>query len=120
MATSKSTKSQKPDLVPKAETPEGKNIPPDFTYASDYQTIYTNFIQSLYTPIDISLILGISGGFRDGKWHVENKARIIMAPKEALIMLGILRDAINAYQKNIGPINTTPPQPKQEEKTEGD
>jgi hypothetical protein len=83
-------------------------IGPTFVRSPDFRSIYTNFVQSAYTPYDISLMLGETAGLEDGRWLVENKARLIMSPPEAKVVLIVLQGAIENYERVYGEIK--PPQ----------
>lgn len=72
--------------------------------ASDYRTIYTNHIQAGFSPLDVTLILSQVIAIQD-RYGVENKARVIVTPVEAKILLNILKNTIKNYESKYGEIN---------------
>jgi hypothetical protein len=88
-----------------------------FIRTDDFRTIYTNFVQAAFTPYDVSLVLGESEINDSGQLIVEQSARVVMSPAEAQAVVGILANAIMAYEQTWGKIVS----PKmQEQKTEGE
>jgi len=74
-------------------------------FAPDFKTIYTNFVQGAFSPLDIFLVVGEGmGPGIDGKPFVVQRAKIIMAPVEAKIVAAILNQAIAQYEKQFGRI----------------
>jgi hypothetical protein len=79
--------------------------PPNFVKASDYKTIYTNFVQFGVTAFDISFLLGETAGVNeDDGFVVDLKARAVMSPAEAKVVWIFLGSTIQQYEKKFGPI----------------
>ena len=82
---------------------------PKFVRASDYKTIYTNFVQFGITAFDISFLLGDTAGVNeeDG-FVVDLKARVVMTPSEAKLAFMFLGNTLREYEKKFGPIVIPP------------
>lgn len=76
---------------------------PARNFAPDYKTIYTNFVEGVYGPFDISLLLGESTAGREGL-VLTQMAKIVMAPAEAVIVVEVLQNVINSYEETWGKI----------------
>jgi hypothetical protein len=110
------------------QTVEQKTVspttPPRWIRSPDFKTIYTNFVQSGYTAFDISLVLAETAGVDEmNAFVIESKARVVMSPVEAKVVLAILSNTINKFEEQFGPINISPatfaPASAASDKTEG-
>lgn len=104
---------------------------PRIDEASDFRVVYTNYVQGLYGPFDISLQLAhsfVEPG-KEGysvRWHT----RVVMSPAEAMTLLNILTGTLKNYEDTWGKIVVPVFQPEakamlaqqlsEEKKTEGD
>ena len=81
-----------------------------FERASDFRSIYANYIQTAHTAFDLSVTFGETVGVPDvdGKVLVEQRARITFAPLEALVFRKMLDDLISLYQLRFGQILIPP------------
>jgi uncharacterized protein DUF3467 len=77
---------------------------PQIRNAADFRTIYVNFAQTAANVMDISLGVGEAGPTQAGVAEVEMKARLVMAPLQAKIMLGMLFQVIQQYETQFGKI----------------
>jgi hypothetical protein len=77
---------------------------PQIRNAADFRTIYVNFAQTAASPMDISLGVGEAGPTNTGTVEVEMKARLVMAPVQAKVMLGMFFQVIQQYEKQFGKI----------------
>lgn len=77
---------------------------PQIRNAADFKTIYVNFAQTAASPMDISLGVGEAGPTNTGVVEVEMKARLVMAPMQAKVMLGMLFQVIKQYEDQFGKI----------------
>jgi len=81
----------------------------EYLFAQDFKMIYVNHIQASFSPFDITFNMGEAlGASTNGKFSIQQKTRVTMAPLEAKIFLKILTDTIANFEKSIGPI-TVPP-----------
>lgn len=116
-----------------AKTNKKGSPQPRIRNATDFKTIYVNFAQTAASAMDISLGVGEAGPTQDGVVEVEMRARLVMAPLQAKIMIGMLFQVIQQYEKQFGKIAVPPvvasqliaPMPgasdmDKEESTEGD
>ena len=88
-----------------AKTNTKKSSPqPPIRNAADFKSIYVNFAQTAAGPTDISLGVGEAGPTQAGIVEVEMKARLVMAPLQAKIMLMMLVQVIQQYEKQFGKI----------------
>ena len=88
-----------------AKTNKIKSSPqPQIRNAADFKTIYVNFAQTAANPMDISLGVGEASPTNTGIVEVEMKARLVMAPLQAKIMLGMLVQVIRQYENQFGKI----------------
>jgi hypothetical protein len=76
--------------------------------AADFKSIYVNFAQTAASPADISLGVGETMPTQTGITDVEIKARLVMAPVQAKIMLGMLYQVIQQYEQQFGKIAIPP------------
>jgi hypothetical protein len=93
-----------------APATDPKNAPiapgaPVAVAAPDFKTIYTNFVNAAFSPLDIFFTLGEAiGPGPDGRPVILQRAKIIMSPKEAKIVAAILMKAVADYEKKFGKI----------------
>ncbi|MGB8013631.1 MAG: DUF3467 domain-containing protein [Terriglobales bacterium] len=81
----------------------------EFTFSPDFKMFYVNHIQASFSPFDITFSMGEAiGAGSSGKFTIQNKARVTMAPLEAKIFLKILAGTIANFEKAIGPIPVPP------------
>jgi hypothetical protein len=76
--------------------------------APDFKFIYTNHIQTTFSPLDVALILAEVVASEKGTWLIETKARVLMAPAEAKILKALLTNLIKAYEEKFGEIVLPP------------
>jgi len=87
------------------KTNKTKSSPePQIRNAADFKSIYVNFAQTAASPTDITLGVGEAGPTQTGVVEVEMKARLVMAPMQAKIMLGMLFHIIRQYEGQFGKI----------------
>lgn len=77
---------------------------PHIHNAADFKSIYVNFVQSAASATDISIGVGETMPTQTGVIDVEIKARLVMAPLQAKITVGMLVQAIRQYEKQYGEI----------------
>jgi len=78
-------------VVPKSEIAKS----PDFC------TIYSNWVQTNFSPHEVSLLLGQSFQTSPETVEVELKARIIFGPLEAKLVFFILGKMIKSYESQF-------------------
>jgi hypothetical protein len=79
------------------------------TFATDFKTVYTNFIQGQFSPFDMSFLIAEAlGPGPDGRPMILQKVRITMAPMEAKILLMIIADGLKKYEDQFGKISIPP------------
>lgn len=78
----------------------------NFQRSTNFLAIYSNYVQTAHTAFDLSLTFGETVGLpeKDGKVLVEQKARITLAPLEALVLQRMLNQLIDIYQQRFGQI----------------
>jgi hypothetical protein len=88
------------------KTPEAPKLPRTRVVRSPhFRTIYTNFVQSSFTPFDISVTLSENAGFNESEEIViEQQARLVMAPLEARVLLRVLDNTIKLHERQFGKI----------------
>jgi hypothetical protein len=77
---------------------------PHIRNAADFRSIYVNFAQTAANPTDITLGVGEAGPTQTGVVEIEMKARLVMAPMQAKIVLGMLFHIIRQYEAQFGKI----------------
>jgi hypothetical protein len=77
---------------------------PQISNATDFRSIYVNFAQTAAGPTDISLGVGEALPTNSGVVGVEMKARLVMAPLQAKIVLAMLFQVIRQYETQYGKI----------------
>jgi hypothetical protein len=77
------------------------------TQSVEFQTIYTNHIQSTFSALDVSLLLGRVAAVQN-QWALESLARVIMTPTEAKILVNIMTNTIKSYEARFGAISIPP------------
>ncbi|HZP63585.1 MAG TPA: DUF3467 domain-containing protein [Terriglobales bacterium] len=88
--------------MPNPENPSETVI---YIDAADFKLLYTNFVQSIFSPLDVALSIGeVLGPGPDGRMRVLNKARLSMSPAEAKILHVILGNTIKNYEARFGEI----------------
>jgi hypothetical protein len=87
-----------------------------FHKAEDFKSFYVNWVQSSFTPFDISLVVGeFFSADEPGTFEVMQKARIILNPVEAKIISGMLLEALKNYQLQFGSVTVPSGLPGHEE-----
>jgi hypothetical protein len=82
---------------------------PNFVEDPEFVTIYTNWVQSVYSPFDVALFLGeATGPTEGGRATIKRKAKIIMAVAEAKIVATILAGTVAKYEAQYGKIVLAP------------
>ena len=76
--------------------------------AVDFKSIYVNYIQTASSASDISIGIGETSPTPTGIVDVEMKARLVVAPLQAKIMLGMLFQVIQQYENKFGVIAIPP------------
>jgi Protein of unknown function (DUF3467) len=101
-----SSETQSTSIIPtQAAAPNpASTVEPVAVLAPDFKLIYTNFVQASFTPLDCSLILGEALGVENGRFTVQNKARVTMSPTEAKIVARLLLNTVRSYEKQFGEI----------------
>jgi hypothetical protein len=81
-------------------------VPPsiNFTKTSDFKTLYVNYVQTFFTPFDMTLLVGQAVSVDPKAAEVEHKARIVMHPAEAKILSALLSQSVEQYEKQYGDI----------------
>jgi hypothetical protein len=77
---------------------------PELFRSADFKSLYTNFAQTSASPADISLVVGEASPSESGTAIVEMKARLVMAPIQAKVLLGMLAHVIQQYETQFGQI----------------
>lgn len=72
--------------------------------ASDYKTIYANWVNPVVTPYDIALIVGDGVPSGENTFELTQTARIVFSPPEAKAVSLMLLAAVRQYERNMGPI----------------
>jgi len=78
--------------------------PFQYTFAPDFKLTYTNFVQGLFSPLDLGLMCGEVVG-AEGKNAVQWKIKLTMSPAEAKIVHRILSNLLRNYEKAFGDIS---------------
>jgi hypothetical protein len=73
--------------------------------ASDFKLIYANFVQSIFSPLDVALTFGEIMGAEGDKVYVLTKARVTMTPAEAKILQMIVAKTVGDYEEKFGEIS---------------
>jgi hypothetical protein len=76
--------------------------------AADFKSIYVNFVQTAASATDISIGVGETSPTQTDTVDLEMRARLVMAPLQAKIMVGMLIQAIQQYEKQFGEIVIPP------------
>ncbi len=85
-------------------TKKKSSLQPQIHNAADFKSIYVNFAQTAAGVQDISLGVGEAIPTQTGVVDVEIKARLVMAPIQAKIMVALLVQVIQQYEKQYGKI----------------
>jgi hypothetical protein len=84
---------------------QGKvSLRPQFRNAADYKSIYVNFVQTAANATDISIMAGEASPSETGVPEIEMKVRLVVGPIQAKIMLGMLFEVVQQYEKQFGRI----------------
>ena len=103
MATKKRSDRVPSVLIENSDGPTLQEV--NFTQAVDFKSFYTNFVQTQYTPFDISfMICEALGVGPDGKQVVQQKARVTMTMSEAKIVSQILTETLKKWEEQFGKI----------------
>ena len=85
--------------------PAQPQVQPVSLQAPDFKSIYTNFVQAAFSPLDVFLMLGEAmGPAPDGKPVILQHAKVIMTPVEAKIVIQILQTTMAQYEKQFGKV----------------
>ena len=91
---------------------------PNSILAPDFKTVYTNFVSSALSPVDLFVVFGENlGPGPDGRMMVSQKVKVIMSPIEAKIVAATLVALIKGYEAKFGKIEV--PQEVMQPKMEG-
>jgi hypothetical protein len=77
---------------------------PQFRNSADFNSLYVNFMQTAASPMDISIGVGETSPTETGVVDVEMKARLVMAPLQAKVMVTMLVHAIKQFEAQFGEI----------------
>lgn len=81
------------------------NSTPMIRQSHDFKSIYANYVQSVFSPLDIVLLFGeVLSVQTDGGFQVETKARVTVTPAEAKILYSVLGNTIANYESRFGEI----------------
>jgi hypothetical protein len=81
----------------------------EFLVAPDFKMFYVNHIQAAFSPFDISFQMSEAlGPGVNGKFAIQQRARVTMSPLEVKIFLKIVTDTITNFEKAFGPIPVPP------------
>jgi hypothetical protein len=72
--------------------------------AADFKSIYVNFVQTAANVTDISIMAGEASPSETGVPEIEMKVRLVVAPIQAKVMLGMLLEVIRQYEEKFGKI----------------
>jgi hypothetical protein len=98
--------------------------------ATDFRSLYVNWVQGTFTPFDVSLAIGQIRSTGPTSFDVDHQANILFSPLEAKIALAMLGNLIRVYENRFGKVKipkemegqfaTPGPTISAEKKTEGD
>jgi hypothetical protein len=74
--------------------------------SADFKTFYVNWVQASFSPFDISLVIG--EGFASdspGTFEVEQRARVVLHPSEAMVIAEMLVQAVQNNEKQFGHVS---------------
>jgi hypothetical protein len=87
-----------------AKTNKKSSHQPQIHKAADFKSIYVNFVQTAASPTDISIGVGETSPTETGVPDLEMKARLVLAPLQAKIMVAMIFQAIQQFEKQYGEI----------------
>jgi len=90
-------------MTPKTNTPKA-----NVHNSTDFKSIYVNFAQTAAGPTDISIGVGEALPTETGIPDIEIKARLVMAPLQAKIMLALIYQVVQQYEQQFGKIVVPP------------
>ena len=70
----------------------------------DFRSLYVNWVQTAVSPMDISMVVGEASPIGSGSFEVEQKARLMLSPLEAKIIVAMLLTAVKGYETQYGEI----------------
>ncbi len=77
----------------------------NFNKSADFKTVYANWVQTGFGPFDISLLFGDAVPSDLAVFEVEHKVRVQLNPAEAKILVAMLAECVNNYEKVFGKIH---------------
>jgi hypothetical protein len=95
---------KKTTAQPKGETDNTAALSAIWNTATDFKTIYTNFVQAAFSPLDIVMTLGDVQGVTEGRYIIEARARVVMTPAEAKILVRIMGNTLKNYEAKFGEV----------------
>ncbi len=98
-------------MTPKSEKEAPQQPKVSFREAPDFKSIYVNWIQTATSQLEIVMIVAEMHPLGPemhplgpGGIEVEQKARVMMHPLQAKIVVEMLQNAIRSYEENYGEI----------------
>lgn len=91
-----------------AKTNKKSSPQPQIHRAADFKSIYVNFVQTAASPTDISIGVGETSPTETGIPDLEMKARLVLAPLQAKIMVAMIFQAIRQFESQYGEIAIPP------------
>jgi len=97
--------------------------------ATDFRTLYVNWMQGSFSPFDITLAVGQTRPTGPSSFEIEHQANILFNPLEAKVAVVMLANLIRVFESNFGEVKIprgmesqfAPPFPTiPETKSEGD
>jgi Protein of unknown function (DUF3467) len=105
MPKTRKNKSNPEPLAQAAPATPPVQVQPNFIMAPDFKTIYTNFVNAAFSPLDIFFVVGEAVGTDpEGKPIVVQRGKVIMSPMEAKIVAAIMVHTVAQYEKQFGKI----------------
>ena len=91
----------------KKKTDVAKSAQPkqEIRQASDFETVYANWLQSTFSAYEISIIFGQSFATAPGVPGVEQKLRVAISPLNGKLLAVVLRKVVETYEAQFGKID---------------
>jgi hypothetical protein len=87
-----------------AKTNKKSSPQPQIRNAADFKSMYVNFVQTAASAMDISIGVGEGLPSNTGIIDIEMKARLVMVPLQAKVLVGMIAQAIRQYEEQFGEI----------------
>jgi hypothetical protein len=84
---------------------ELKAVKTEIRRSPDFRSIYANWVQTQFSPHEVSFLLGEAFQSSPEVVEVEQKARLILGPLEAKLVMFILAKMVSGYESQFGTIN---------------